>query len=320
MIERLPQFDDQEILRRRPAKNDVDPERPYAYLVEPEVASDGQVVDVATLFLTNRECPFRCLMCDLWKNTTDRVVPPGAIPRQIDYALQRLGPAQHLKLYNSGNFFDAQAIPRVDYRAIAQRAQVFEHLIVENHPRLCTDACSRFSRLLGGTSLEVALGLETAHPEVLAALNKRMTLDDFARAAEFLLDQDIAVRTFILLKPPFLTEPQGVEWALRSIEFALRLGVGCCAVIPTRAGNGAMDALELGERFAPPSLASLETVLEEGLRLAGDRGRILVDLWDLERLADCQNCLAARRDRLHMINLTQQWRPPVACACREDAG
>ncbi|MCA9072398.1 MAG: hypothetical protein KDA84_25915, partial [Planctomycetaceae bacterium] len=68
---------DREIVEARPAKNLVDPNRPYAFLVEPEMAASGQVVDVATVFLTNRECPFRCLMCDLWKNTTDESVPPG---------------------------------------------------------------------------------------------------------------------------------------------------------------------------------------------------------------------------------------------------
>ena len=42
----------------------------------------------------------------------------------------------------------------------------------------------------------VALGLETVHPQVLPALNKQMTLDDFAQAVDYLLRHDIAVRAF----------------------------------------------------------------------------------------------------------------------------
>ena len=99
--------------------------------------------------------------------------------------------------------------------------------------------------MLGG-ELEVALGLETVHPEVLAALNKRMTVDDFDRATEFLLNAGVAVRTFILLKPPGLDESEGVDWALKSVEHAFDIGVRCCSLIPTRAGNGAMEALEHG--------------------------------------------------------------------------
>ena len=65
----------------------MDPRRPYAYLVEPECNALGEIVDVATLFLTNRECPFRCLMCDLWKNTLAEPVSRGDIPTQIRWAL-----------------------------------------------------------------------------------------------------------------------------------------------------------------------------------------------------------------------------------------
>src|SRR5207237_7383867 len=110
----------------------------------------------------------------------DESVPAGAIPAQIDYALTRLLKAQSIKLYNSGNFFDKQAIPPDDYGQIAARVRHFNTVIVENHPRLCGPPCVEFRELVG-TRLEVALGLERIHPQVLPALNKQMTLDDFAR-------------------------------------------------------------------------------------------------------------------------------------------
>jgi len=305
-------WNDAAILAVRPPKNRVDPRRPYAYLVEPECSASGVIEDVATIFLTNRECPFRCLMCDLWKNTTDERVPVGAIPEQIDFALAELPPAKHVKLYNSGNFFDRQAIPREDYEAIANRVASFETVIVENHPRLCGDDCLRFRDLLAG-KLEIALGLETIHPEVLPRLNKQMTVEDFQRAVRFLTENEIATRAFILLRPPFLNEAEGVEWALRSIEFAFDVGVQCCSVIPTRDGNGAMEQLHGDGAFTPPTFRSLETVLAEGLAMC--RGRVFVDLWDAERFLDCQRCGTARRDRLQRMNLTQKVLPMVSCTC-----
>lgn len=304
---------DDEILAARPAKVPVDPRRPYAYFVECERAVDGSVDDVATIFLTNRECPFRCLMCDLWKHTTDESVDAGDIPAQIDYALARLPEARHVKLYNSGNFFDAKAIPPEDYPAIAERLAGFDTVIVENHPRLCGERCLEFRDLLDGR-LEVALGLETVHPVVLARLNKRMTLDDFQRAAGMLVSEGIALRTFILLRPPFLSESEGVEWALRSIEFAFDAGVECCSVVPTRAGNGIMDQLSRTGRFHPPEIPSIETVLAHGIEMG--RGRVLMDLWDVERFFDCTTCGPARRERLEFMNLRQEVLPPVICTCR----
>ena len=44
---------------------------------------DGVIAESATVFLTGRECPWRCVMCDLWRHTTTADTPPGAIAAQI---------------------------------------------------------------------------------------------------------------------------------------------------------------------------------------------------------------------------------------------
>ena len=304
---------DRWILSRRAARNALDPRRPYAYLVEDERAEDGAVVPVATVFLTNRECPWRCLMCDLWRNTLTERVPPGAIPEQIDHALAHLPPARQIKLYNSGSFFDSQAIPVEDYEAIALRVAGFERVVVESHPALVGPRCVQLRDLLHPTRLEVAMGLETVHPEAGPRLNKRMTLDQFARAADFLQNLGVALRTFILVKPPFLNEEEALEWAVRSLDFAFDRGATVAALIPTRFGNGAMEALGEQGHFAPPALATLEAALAAGIAMG--RGRVFADLWDLERFSNCAHCFAARAERLRIMNLQQTVPPLPSCGC-----
>lgn len=303
-------FSDAQILALRPAKNSVDPWRPYAFLVEDECTEYGAVESVATVFLTNKECPFRCLMCDLWKNTIDETVPRGAIPAQIEWALAQLPPAQHIKLYNSGNFFDTKAIPQQDFPGIADLIAPFKTAIVECHPKLVRKSMLDFKNMIA-PKLEVAMGLETIHPQVLARLNKRMTLDDFRRASGFLRENEMTIRAFILVKPPFLDEAEGIEWAKRSIDFAFDAGVSCCAIIPTRVGNGAMEVLQKNGHFVLPKLASLEKVLDYGIRQ--QRGRVIADLWDIEQFADCDDCIAERKKRIHRINLYQQELPEIEC-------
>ncbi len=290
------------ILGRRGPKNRVDPSRPYAFLVEPEHAINGHVEETATVFLTNRECPFRCLMCDLWKNTTDEPVERGSIAGQIRHALDRLPPARHIKLYNSGNFFDPGAIPEEDYREIADAVSGFDTVIVESHPRLIGRRCMAFREMLDA-KMHVAMGLETVHPEVLVRLNKRMTLEEFERSTHLLRKNGVQVRAFVLLRPPYLSDAEGVMWAKRSIDFAFDVGVECCAVIPTRAGNGAMEELAARGDFAPPTLDSVEEVFDYGL---GKRcGRVFVDLWDIRESTEGAADAAARVERLNRMNLTQ---------------
>ena len=149
--------------------------------------------------------------------------------------------------------------------------------------------------------MEVALGLETVHPEVLPRLNKQMTLDDFAGAVRSLRADGIAVRAFVLVRPPFLTDEEGLEWACRSLDYAFSLGVACCSLIPTRAGNGAMEELARQGLFAPPSLETSERAFEYGLGLRA--GRVLLDLWNLEHDPTCSR---ESLTRLRRMNLSQR--------------
>lgn len=301
------------ILSKRGEKNKIDHKEPYAFLIEKERMPNGNIEDVATIFLTNKECPFRCLMCDLWKNTTDMPVPVGAIPAQIEHALEQLPSVKHLKLYNSGNFFDPKAIPVRDYHTIADILSGFETVLVENHPKLMGQKVLDFQDMLK-PDLQVAIGLETVHPEVLPRLNKQMTSDDFRSSVQFLTNHGILSRAFILLRPPFLSEEEGVEWAKKSIDLAFEAGVECCAVIPTRPGNGALESLAQAELFHSPKISSLEEVLDYGISLK--KGRVFADLWDLEKFSDCDDCFATRVERLDQINLHQKNVPEVGCTCQ----
>jgi radical SAM enzyme (TIGR01210 family) len=298
------------IIERRGPRNAVSREQPHAYLLEEERTASGAIARVATLFLTNRECPWKCVMCDLWQNTTEQNTSPGQIPVQIHSGLQQLGPASVLKLYNSGSFFDPAAIPRNDWAAIAALSQPFDHLIVECHPRLIDAKILEFQSMLR-CSLEIAMGLETAHPTALEALNKRITVHDYEKAARFLNEHEIAVRTFLLVNPPFVPRVQQTDWLQRSIELAFDAGSDVVSLIPLRAGNGAVEQLILQGLVQEPSLTELELAHEFGLAL--DRGRVFADTWDLERFARCEFCLQARHDRIHRMNLSQALEPAIHC-------
>lgn len=306
---------DRWILSRRPARNPVNAYEPYAFFTEEECGPSGNAEPVAAIFLTNRECPFRCTMCDLWQNTLLASVPSGAISAQLDFAFRRLPAAQTVKLYNSGSFFDPRAIPPGDYLEIAGRLQKFERVIVECHPAFVGGACTRFRDLLPGR-LEVAMGLETAHPAVLQKLNKRMTLEQFAAAAAFLLKNDIDLRVFILVQPPFLAASEALEWSIRSLDFARDCGATAATLIPTRGGNGAMEDLSQAGLFKPPSLDVLERAFEHGLRQRGMR--TFADLWELPNRGACEQCFPQRLSRLRAMNLRQEPLPAIVCdVCRQ---
>jgi radical SAM enzyme (TIGR01210 family) len=300
------------VSRRPPRPPAPDPGAPHGVFLEEEPLADGRVARTGVVLLTNRECPWKCLMCDLWKDTTERSVPRGSVPRQLAAALEGWGspPPEQVKLYNSGSFFDPGAIDPGDYGEIARLVSFASNVVVESHPRLAGARAARLRDLLGG-SLEVAMGLETAHPEVLARLNKGFGLDDFRRACAYLRAEGIAVRAFLLVHPPFLGRGEAHGWAVRSAEFAYECGAGAVALIPTRGGNGAMEALRESGDFRPPSIADLENAHDAVLSLR--RGRAFADTWGIGAFSACARCAGARAERLRRANLSQRAEARVPC-------
>jgi uncharacterized Fe-S cluster-containing MiaB family protein len=347
------------VVARRPIATRGNPWKPNAAFHEIEPDGAGGAATVSTVLLRNRACPWKCLMCDLWRHATDETVPLGALAAQIDAALRQLAsdpavrtalaPARWLKLYNGGSFFDPFAVPETDYTALAAVAREFDRVIVECHPALVGPRVDRFLSMLRrepgrlstiqslpaarsdrpersgrpgppvSPQLEVAMGLECIHPEVLPKLNKGMTLDSFRRAADRLRRHGVGLRAFVLVQPPFLTGPEAaVDWAVRSAAFAFEAGARVVSLIPTRTGNGALDALAVQGHFSPPTLRTFEQAMEEALALG--RGIVLADLWDLERFSACPRCFPARLERLRRANLEQRWLSKAGCpACGTEA-
>lgn len=353
-----PSARDRFVVERRGAREGRDPWRHQGLIVEDERAGDGSIARVATVFLTGRECPWRCVMCDLWRYTTEEDTPVGAIPAQVAAARResvRAGGASVMKLYNAGSFFDPRAVPESDYDDIAAQLVGLERVIVESHPALIGARVDRFIDALarqcagasrGGASrsevarseavlqsdlaarsevllprLEVAMGLETAHPVALERLHKRITLERFADAAADLRRRDVALRVFLLISPPFIPADEQDAWLLRSIDFAIDCGASVVSLVPTRPGNGAMEALRDEGQFRMPTLTDIERSLAAALAHIrpprAHRGRAFVDLWDLERFADPDHApgetgetreadVAARRERLRVMNLEQR--------------
>jgi len=327
------------VVARRGPRPVHDVWRPQGVLVEREADGLGETLASATFFLTGRECPWRCVMCDLWQHTVPEATPTGAIAQQVAAAWAQVvsehavTPAQ-VKLYNASSFFDPTAVPDADYEAMAHTLRDVGRIVVEAHPSLVlAQRGARLRRLVDVVGqagrdgrrpqVAVAMGLETAHPGALERLNKRITPDTFRAAAEAIRAAGATVRVFVLVGVPFIAAADQRSWTRRSVAFALACGARVVSLIPTRRGNGALEALEAQGHFVPPRLTDLEQALHDALAevsapAASERRPIvLADLWDIEQATACAACRPQRAARLQAMNLAQAVRPRVECdACR----
>jgi len=269
---------------------------------------NGGSIEATTVFLAGGECPFSCVFCDLWRQTLATSSPEGAIPKQLEEALESISHRQRIKLYNASNFFDDGAVPRSDEVALLGLLADFEAVTVECHPSFVGERCFQFSDRLEGR-FEVAMGLETVHPEALPRLNKKMTVGDFDRAARALVERGIGVRAFVLLGTPYVEAQEQVEWCLRSVEHAIAQGAEVVTIIPVRGGNGALEELQARGEWRPVQLALLEDAFD--LALEAPASIVQVDVWDLHRWSECETCAPRRAARLRRMNLDGKLRPRV---------
>lgn len=307
-----------EIVRARGPKPSLSPREPAGYFVQREPACRGEVVEVATLFLTGAECPFACSMCDLWKHTLDSATKPGDLIAQVDAALANLPPTPWIKLYNASNFFDSRAVPDDDRLDIGRRVASSDRVIVENHPRLLDrERVLKFRDRLQG-KLEIAMGLETIHPFAMQVMNKHMHPSDLEIAMRWLREEGIDGRAFVLLQPPGVPPEEAIASLIDTVRFAANAGVRHISLIPTRRGNPWLDRLIDDGLYRLPSLDALEQSTERCLEQF-PQTIIVADTWDWSSIpGQCDRCSKARLRRIDQVNLGQDWREldeAIACRC-----
>src|SRR2546421_9905707 len=114
---------DRFIIDLRGPRPQHDPWRYQDLAVDDELTESGQVARIGTVFLTGRECPWRCAMCDLWRFTTRDDTPAGAVPAQNPPAPpaweERGGSNSRIKLHKASNLFQPPAGPRPPHAPLA---------------------------------------------------------------------------------------------------------------------------------------------------------------------------------------------------------
>lgn len=182
---------------------------------------DGKIVDAFVIILRTKGCRWAhhsgCSMCGYFNDTNPNISTDDLIA-QIEEARNKYSGEKIVKVFTSGSFLDDWEVPKNVREKLYNTFSSAKRIIVESRPEFVTEEkIEELSR----ENVMVALGLESANNETLIyRINKGFTVEDYVRAAELLLRNDIPVKTYILLKPPFMTERKAIDEAIYSIKFA----------------------------------------------------------------------------------------------------
>lgn len=302
---------DQWVRSLRPEKIEKTQREPIATFIDEERLPDKRLGKVGTVIINNRECPYSCTMCGLWQDTLNNTPSPGSVAGQIESALAQFDTIDAVKLYNAGTFFDEDAIPKYDRDRIADLCKEIDWVIVEARPDWLGDSCLEFADQINGR-LEVAIGLETADEQILAMLNKKMSVKSFQNGADFLQKHSLSLRVFIMVKPPFCNESRAVELANDSVKLADDAGAISISLIPTYETPGLMEWLRSRHFYEPPRLQTLFDAAKSAKRITS--ANVFVDTWSVSASDQCPDCFPGYKAAFEQLNKTGEL-PDVDCHC-----
>jgi len=242
--------------------------------VEPE-SLDGARVRAFVVILRTRGCYWAdqkgCSMCGYARDTLGRSATPAELAEQLRRALGRYRDEPYVKVYTSGSFLDDREVGPASrealVRAFSGRAR---RLLFETLPEFAQEATIAPLRAAFSGELEVALGLESADPVVLARfVHKNAPPSEYFAAAERLRRLGARTKAYLLLKPPYLTEAEAIDDVVRSIDEAAPR-FDALSVNPVHIQGGTVvEVLFRRGRYRPPWLWSVVEVLRAGARHRG---------------------------------------------------
>ncbi|MEF8915251.1 archaeosine biosynthesis radical SAM protein RaSEA [Natronomonas sp.] len=266
-----------EVMRDIRARNDetYDPTEPTRVWLDEDNTPDG-VYQSLTIILNTGGCRWAraggCTMCGYVAESVDGgSVGHENLMTQIEYCLDHEAEnlddgekAGLIKIYTSGSFLDEREVPAETRDAIAEAFSDRDRMVVESLPDF-VDREKLREFTARGIETDVAVGLETATDRVRHdAVNKYFDFEDFEEACAEATAADAGVKAYLLMKPPFLAEPDAVEDMKRSIRKCAAVD-GCHTVSmnPCNVQRHTMvEELYHDGGYRPPWLWSVADVLE----------------------------------------------------------
>ncbi len=292
----------------------------------------GKAVDTLTVIFKTSGCWWGkiggCTMCGFVYDSA--CTPPEAsdLIAQLEKALQRADKLEHfmLKIFTSGSFLDTREVSEEVRGMVLDRLDKDDRIfkvIVESRPEFVTDKDLKDCRQhLQDTEFEVAVGLETSSDSIRSnSINKGFTFKDFTTAADNAKDNGVSMKTYLLLKPPFISEGEGLEDIVRTIDdaasYSQTISINLCNV---QRGTYVEYLFQRGQ-YRPPWLWSIVEILKRAKQTHPDLV-ITSDPVGAGSKRGPHNCKLCSRDVAQAIrdfSLTQDIRilDTVNCECRQ---
>jgi len=275
-----------------------DASKPVTVYKTPENLPDGTPCTAATVILRSKGCAWwwksGCTFCGYFNDVRDDVSAEDMFS-QWEFAKKTTNQFEDcgmIKVYTSGTFFeDRENPPEWQNLVLRETAQMGLHLVVEAQAQMCTP--EKISWVAERhPDCTVAIGLEAYDDRVLRFhVNKGFTKKQWHSAVQMLRDNNLRVKTYLLFKPPFMSEGDALvhttSWLTKVAPYSDEVSVNPMNIQK----NTIVDRLFRSKEYRPPWLWSLvEMIQRSHERLGDDSCRIIIHPTAGGKIRGAHNC------------------------------
>lgn len=197
-------------------------------------------------------------MCGYNNDASPEPVTSEALISQFKSAMEKFDGYKMIKIFNSGSFFDEREVPLEARTRILEELNELEvRVVIESRPEFITETNLEQASSIT-KDLEIAIGLETANGRVnKLCINKGFGFEEYTTAARLIRKHGLRLRTYLLLKPPFLTEKYAIEDVWGTME-KIRPITDVISINPVNVQKGTLvEKLWKNGQYRPPWLWSI---------------------------------------------------------------
>lgn len=246
-----------------------DAKKPATVYKTPERLPDGTLCTAATVILRTKGCEWwwksGCTFCGYFNDVRDDVTSDD-LHAQWQEAKKRTNNFEDcsmVKVYTSGTFFeDKENPPDWQETVLKETYENGLHLVIEAQAHLCKEEKIKWvaERHPGCT---VAIGLEAYDDAVLRFnCNKGFNTKQWHKAVDILRENGLRVKSYLLFKPPFMSEGDSIEQTSAWIRAVAPLSDEISINPMNIQKKTIVDRIHRARQYRPPWLWSLVKMIK----------------------------------------------------------
>lgn len=269
---------------------------------------EKEVVDTFVIIFKTKGCSWAlesgCSMCGYFNDSAFEDISGKDLLSQFENAMQKYNGERFVKIFTSGSFLDEKEIPvNVRKKILKKLYETADKVSVESRPEYITnESLSKIKDLYKNKIFEIGIGLETADNFIREKIiNKGFTFDDYTKAADIMKKNNVKLKTYVLIKPPFLSEKQAIEDSLETVE-KIKDITDIVSFNPVNVQrNTYVRYLWNRKMYRPPWLFSIIEILEKSKKIAPNV-RIKCDIVGGGNIRGAHNCRKCDKQFLKSIS------------------